>query len=84
MPSAGDAAVSFVVETATERGDHGATENAYKTGIRAGVGTHISGSDAGFALISSQSEHSNRVGLVEGSKLKDCQHQRILLWEKEY
>jgi hypothetical protein len=38
MPLAGDAAVSFVVETATERGDHGATENAYKTCIRAGGG----------------------------------------------
>jgi hypothetical protein len=38
MPLANNAAVSFGVETAMERGNHGSTENAYKTCVRAGGG----------------------------------------------
>jgi hypothetical protein len=34
MPSAGDAVVSFVVETASERRDHGAAQNAGKACVR--------------------------------------------------
>jgi hypothetical protein len=36
-----------------------------------GADGHISGSDTGFALTSSQSEYSNRVNLVKGSKIED-------------
>jgi hypothetical protein len=73
MPSAGDAVVSFVVETATERGDHGVTAENARTKLVSELGAegHNSGFNAGFALTSSQSEHSNRVGLVKTSKIED-------------
>jgi hypothetical protein len=48
-----------------------------------GADGHISESNAGSALTSSQSEHSNRVNLVKGSKIEDSTSTHITL-EKIY